>query len=191
MASTALLLKLLLSALAWLWRWRLHRCRSERLHCWWTGLGPIGSGFGRLVVAAAGAGLFSAAAAGLVSAPAAELAFHCGRRRLVIACGRRRRGFRASTIASCFRAFRFMSRRSQPARRRSLAPRLLLSGPVGRLNFRRLRCRFAVAAGLLWLLGGRAFGGSRGVYWMFLIFEMVCQISLTPRPSMAENGTGS
>jgi hypothetical protein len=44
---------------------------------------------------------------------------------------------------------------------------------------------------LLWRLGGHTFGGGRGGYCLFLIFEMICQISLTPRPSMAENGTGS
>src|SRR5579872_5395564 len=40
-----------------------------------------------------------------------------------------------------------------------------------------------------WRLGGHAFGGCRGGIYLFLIFEMTCQISLTPRPSLAENGT--
>jgi hypothetical protein len=51
-------------------------------------------------------------------------------------------------------------------------------------------CRRAFAFDFLWRLGGLAFGGSRAGYCLFLIFEMICQISLTPRPSTAENGTG-
>ena len=34
-------------------------------------------------------------------------------------------------------------------------------------------------------------GGFRGHYGLVVFFVIVCQISLTPRPSFAENGTGS
>ena len=60
-----------------------------------------------------------------------------------------------------------------------------------RLYFTAIGLGFAFAFRLLWLLDGLAFGASRGGYCLFLIFEMICQVSLTPRPSTAENGTGS
>ena len=69
---------------------------------------------------------------------------------------------------------------------------ILLSDLRGfsRLTLRQELFRFPFAVHVLWLLGGRTFGGSRGGYCCFLIFEIVCQISLTPRPSMAENAIG-
>ena len=40
------------------------------------------------------------------------------------------------------------------------------------------------------LLGGRLLL-RRGVFYWWCVFEIACQISLTPRPVTAENGSGS